>query len=194
MVFGASSFYSQWRERWCSGRESGFNLEWVETKAKVLKSSTQWPSLVGQWVIRGLSEGGVINNDFTCDCNLDFDFLTYCRPVYSFSRPPSKLSPRWLLHSTRTDDEPWSRPLLGLHRMWNGPRESSVLCRPCWNFARGWPCSGWPPSSATSSTVTARGSSQVPTGLWRERRLLQRIQTWALRSSRESRLGWTEQK
>ena len=38
----------------------------------------------------------MINNDFTCDCNLDFDFLTYCRPVYSFSRLDSaqaKISP-----------------------------------------------------------------------------------------------------
>ena len=40
--------------------------------------------------------GGVINIDITWDCNLDFDFLAYCRPVYSFSRldsPQAKISP-----------------------------------------------------------------------------------------------------
>ena len=40
--------------------------------------------------------GGVINIDIMWDCNLDLDFLSHCRPVYSFSRldsPEAKISP-----------------------------------------------------------------------------------------------------
>ena len=40
--------------------------------------------------------GGVINIDIMWDCNLDLDFLSHCRPVYSFSRldsPQAKISP-----------------------------------------------------------------------------------------------------
>ena len=40
--------------------------------------------------------GGVINIDIMWDCNLDLDFLSHCRPAYSFSRldsPQAKISP-----------------------------------------------------------------------------------------------------
>ena len=40
--------------------------------------------------------GGVINIDILWDCNLDLDFLTHCRPVYTFTRldnPEARIAP-----------------------------------------------------------------------------------------------------
>merc|ERR1719334_1896463 len=41
-------------------------------------------------------QGAVINIDISWDCNLDWDFLGYCRPLYTFTRldnPRAKISP-----------------------------------------------------------------------------------------------------
>lgn len=43
-------------------------------------------------------KGGVFEIEITWDCNLDWDFMKYCKPKYSFERmdsPKALISPGW---------------------------------------------------------------------------------------------------